>query len=150
VTTDDDLLDRLRHVLNTVDGPRARATEAAKAAIGWRDIDAEFAQLVFDSRIHAAQTDLVLRGETTETHQLTFSTDDITIDIEFGATGLVGQVIPASPATIELIQGDNPPRLTETDAFGAFSIEPVRTGPTTMVVRAADGAWSVRAAWTAS
>ena len=149
MTTDDELLEQLRDVLDAVDGPQARATEAAKAAIGWRDIDADLAQLVFDSRIDDTQGELVMRGDDGEIHQLTFSTDAVTIDIEIGGSSLVGQVIPAASASIELVQRDTEARTTETDEYGAFSIDQVRSGPATMVVRAADGTWSVRAAWTA-
>lgn len=150
MTTDDELLARLRHVLDAVDEPRMRSTDAAKAAIGWRDIDAELAQLVFDSRVDEADHDLVMRGDAAETRQLTFSTDDVTIDIELGNGGLVGQVIPVGSARVELVQRDAQPRVTETDEFGAFSIDEIQAGPTTIVVRATDGTWSVRAAWTAN
>ena len=90
-----------------------------------------------------------MRGDDGEIHQLTFSTDAVTIDIEIGGSSLVGQVIPAASASIELVQRDTEARTTETDEYGAFSIDQVRSGPATMVVRAADGTWSVRAAWTA-
>ena len=79
MTTDDELLEQLRDVLNAIDGPQARATEAAKAAIGWRDIDADLAQLVFDSRIDDTQGELVMRGDDGEIHQLTFSTDAVKV-----------------------------------------------------------------------
>ena len=150
MTTDDELLERLRHVLDAVDEPRTRATDAAKAAIGWRDIDAELAQLVFDSRVDDAEPELVMRGNPAETHQLTFSTDEITIDIALTNGGLVGQVIPIGSATVELVQRNAEPRLTHTDEFGAFSIDRIEAGPTTIVVRSTDGGWSVRAAWTAT
>ncbi len=150
MTDDDQLISDLRRVLDAVDGPRIADSAAAKAAFGWHDIDAELAQLVFDSEQHSSDTGVVVRGSEEASRQLTFSTEHVTIDIEIGEAGLMGQIVPAQPATVELHQPGRDVQRLDTDDFGVFAIASIEPGPTTVVARAADGSWSVRTAWTAT
>ena len=133
-----------------VDGSTTRGTEAAKAAFAWRAIDAELAELVFDSAVDALESDLVMRGGGIDMRQLTFSTDDVTIEIEIGPAGLMGQIIPAQPARVEVFQGAEEPIAVEADEFGVFQVAELRPGPTTLIARPLDDSWSVRTAWLAT
>ncbi len=149
--TDDDeqMMSDLLRVLDTVDATTLPDVSAAQAAFAWRDMDAELAQLVFDSE-HDVPADVVVRGEDEAARQLTFTTGDVTIDIEIGPDGLMGQIIPPHPASIELHQSGRESVHLETDRFGVFSVSTVAAGPTTIVARALDESWSIRTAWTAT
>ena len=150
MTDDDRVLDDLRRVLDAVDAPLVSDSEPAKAAFAWGGIDAELAQLVYDSFHDRPDDSTVLRGADDATRQLTFTTEHVTIDIEIGPAGLVGQIVPNQHASVELHQPGREALRLDTDEFGMFSLATIEPGPTTVVARAADGSWSVRTAWTAA
>ena len=150
MNTDEELMRDLARVLDAADSALMPGVEAAKAALAWRNLDAELAQLVFDSRAEALESDLVMRGHDPEAHQLTFSTGEVTIDIEIGTAGLIGQLVPPQPASIELHQSGRDTVTLEADQFGVFVIPNIEPGPTTVIARALDGSWSVRTAWLAT
>lgn len=146
---DEVLLHDLGRVLDAVDAHRIRSDEAAKAAFAWAHIDAELAEVVFDSAVD--QPELVLRSTGSDPRQLTFraTAADVTIEIEIGPTGLIGQIIPPQPANIHIDQADGEGIDLETDEMGVFQAVDLAHGQTTFVARAADDSWSVRCAWTA-
>ena len=105
---DDLLLDELRRVFAAVDPIPEAVQIAARAAIEWRTIDAELAELVADSTVDEPL--LAVRG-TAEPRMLTFEARDLTIELEAEAAGpdtirLVGQLVPPQPAEIAIRYGD--------------------------------------------
>lgn len=149
--SDDELLAELTRVLDMVDTARPSGIEEAKAALALSgDLDAELARLTFDSSIDQPGSALVLRSDDASTRQLTFTADELTIDIEIGPRGVMGQIIPPQPASIELVSTNGSRRTLEADKFGVFSTPDIEPGPITLVARAPDGSWSVRTAWTAT
>lgn len=143
---DDQLMYELRRVLDLADdGGQSR--ELAYAAIGWRDVDAELAELMFDSALDSAET--VLRSAEDSVRMLTFSTARVTIEVEESGGQVIGQVVPPGPTVVELVDPSGSVLVTtETDSLGVFTLDEVSPGPTALVCRAQDGAWSVRAVWT--
>lgn len=147
--TDDELLNDLQRVLNAMDAPSLPDPTAAKAALAWNSIDAELALLEFDSELNASDSGVLLRGAENLPRQLTFTTDDVTIEMEIGPSGLIGQILPPQAAAIELYSGnEQPSRMADADEFGVFQIQEFEPGPTAVVARALDGSWSIRTAWT--
>lgn len=145
---DDELLRELGRVLDAAEPVPAPSTVLAEAALGWRTLDAELAELVHDSAVE--QGELVLRGAGPAQRILTFATEAVQVDIEVAEGQLVGQVTPPTAATVELRRGDDQPAVvTATDEFGAFVVDRPGRGPATIVCRAADGSWAVRTSWTA-
>ena len=148
MTPDDTLLDDLRRVLDLVEGTPSTSTELAKAAITWRSLDAELAELIHDSAID--EHDLVLRGSHDDRRVMSFANAEIQIDVEFANGQLVGQIMPPVSAVIELYRDDSQPvATTAVDEFGAFVLTDVAPGLLALVCRADDGRWSVRTSWTA-
>lgn len=142
------LLDELRRVIDTVEGVPSDSTEVARAALGWRSLDAELAELIHDSAVDESQ--LLVRGDHDGLRVLSFANDEVRIDVEFSNGQLVGQVDPPEAAIIELYRGDSEPVASaSTDEFGAFTVSEVGSGPLAIVCRAADGRWSVQTSWTA-
>ncbi len=147
--TDEELMDDLRRVIQAMDNPSLPDPAAAKSALAWNHIDAELALLEYDSELAEADSGVLLRGAETMPRQLTFTTGDVTIEIEIGPSGLIGQILPPQAATIELHSGnDEPRRVADADEFGVFQIQEFKPGPTAVVARAVDGSWSIRTAWT--
>lgn len=148
MTPEDTLLNDLRRVLDLVEGVPPNSTELARAALGWRSLDSELAELIHDSAIDS--NELVVRGSDDERRFMSFANDQVRIDIEFSGGQLVGQVVPPMPAVIELYRDESQPvATTAADEFGAFVLTEVASGPLALVCRAADGRWSVRTSWTA-
>lgn len=109
MTQHDDEHDRLaadlRDLFSRHDPVPPLVTQAAKAVLGWRRLDAELAELVADSALDAESLALVRGGQAT-LRSMSFSTGRVTIDIEIHGQGAdrmaLGQLSPAGRARIEL------------------------------------------------
>jgi hypothetical protein len=136
----DDRLARLVHdALGALDAPPADLVAAAKDSFTWRTIDAELAELTFDS-----STDDALAGVrgTATARSLSFEVRDVVIDIEVTEAGdrrdLLGQVSPEGTRSLLLDRGGQQQPI-ELDALGRFRVEAANTGPVRFVVQRADG-----------
>lgn len=134
---DDQLQRILTEVLAEADPLPAWLMQAAKEAYVWRTIDAELAELVFDS-----QKDMLVgvRGEEAA-RQITFRSPGVEIEVMLLAEGerrLVGQLIPPQVATVELRHGDTV-REGATDHLGRFSFSDVPVGPIQLAIATPDG-----------
>ena len=117
----DELLEELRSVLRRTDPVPAEVTDFAKAALGWRRLDAELAELLEDSAL-ASESAALARGAAT-VRSLTFRSDELTIDVEVQPGRLLGQLAPAAAATIELqVENGGVAATTESDALGRFRL----------------------------
>jgi hypothetical protein len=122
--SDDDLLAELRSVIGRIDPVPPEVTEFAQAALGWRRLDADLAELLADS---ALETNAALaRGG--EGRWLTFRADDLTIDVEIQTAGkartLLGQLAPPPAAATIEVQSTDGTVLTSTagDTLGRFRL----------------------------
>jgi len=124
VTSDsgDGLLEELRSVLRRTDPVPAEVTDFAQAALGWRRLDAELAELLEDSAL-ASESAALARGG--GPRSLTFRSDDLTIDVELGPGALLGQLSPPpAGATVELQDEEGAAvATTESDTLGRFRLE---------------------------
>lgn len=142
--SDDRLLAELRTSLDLTDPPPERLATVAKGALAWRSIDAELAELAFDS-----SRDLAGVRDQAVHRQLTFETVDLEIEVMMSDPQnrrLVGQLVPAAETTVVLISGDvEQQRFTTTaDHLGRFAFDDVPIGPIGFAVLDADGHPSVR------
>jgi hypothetical protein len=112
--------------MDKVDPIPQEVTDFARAALGWRRLDADLAELAEDSAIG---TDLRagVRGESER--RLTFHGGELTIDLEIharqGSIRLLGQIAPPSTAaTVEVQTSDGTfVASTNTDTLGRFKVE---------------------------
>jgi hypothetical protein len=123
----DELLSELRLLVDQVDPVPAEVTSFAKAALGWRRIDAELAELLSDSALEPAAAALTRSG-VARARSVTFQASDLEIDlaIQDGDPGLVllGQLAPPARASIEVQLDDSSIAATaEADELGRFRIE---------------------------
>lgn len=107
-----------------------RVVAAARASFAWRTVDDELAALVYDSADEAVALVGVRGGSA---RQLTFSSTDVTIELEVGAgsKGVVGQLMPAQAAALELRHQDGSVFLLA-DELGRFDIDRVPDGPVSL------------------
>src|SRR6266496_2920401 len=102
--SDDDELEReLRRAERLLDPVPPHLLRGAVDMFEWRTIDAELAELVFDSV--AAREAMLVRGAD-QPRLLTFQAGDLSIELEVTGTGaargIAGRLIPAQPADSEI------------------------------------------------
>jgi hypothetical protein len=134
--SDDDmvLLTRVKEVYAEIDPVPPYVLDAAKAAIGWRLIDSELAELVEDTEL----TPITGLRAGTAPRLVTFEADALTVEVEVATTGdrrrLMGQLVPPSAGEIE-IRNAVRTQVVEADDLGRFSASDVPAGPTSLVCR---------------
>ena len=135
--TDDELLDALRRAITARDAVPADFVAAAKDAFAWHNIDAELAQLTFDSR--NADLALATRTESASIRALTFTSGRLTIELEVAQNSLVGQVVPGQPAEITVQPRTGDEIVITADEIGCFSVEPIPAGQFRLRCRTSSG-----------
>ncbi|WP_247197579.1 hypothetical protein [Streptomyces sp. GESEQ-35] len=129
----DGLLDELRQAAAILDPVPAELRRVAVEAYALRDLDARLAELTFDSLVDA----IPVRGVTDAPRMLTFRSGDVTVDVEVSGHGLLGQVLPPQPASIEVLGGPQlASRTTLTaDDMGRFTSDAPPAGPFALRLR---------------
>jgi hypothetical protein len=138
---DDELEAELRRLAADREPVPAELLQAAVAAFSWRDIDAELAELVYDSLLDTDEASLV-RGSAAE-RLVSFAAGGLTIDVEVTSSGrgrtVLGQIAPPQRATVDIRH----PRDTvtvEADELGRFRSGPLPPGPASLRLRPPPGA----------
>jgi hypothetical protein len=138
---DEELLTALREAMRAREAVPAEFIEMGRNAYAWHNIDAELAQLTYDSDRDA---DLMasLRSETASIRALTFTSAHLSIEVEVTDDSLVGQVVPIVPereGTIEVQAKAGATTTTSVDEIGCFAVSPKPASPFRLRYRAADG-----------
>jgi len=124
---DEEVLAALRQALRAERAVPPEFIEAGKNAFAWHNIDAELAQLTYDSTLDPAPQ-LSLRAEAASIRALTFTSAHLTIELEVAQDSLLGQIIPAQPATIKIQPRGEAETAIATDEIGCFSVQPIPPG----------------------
>jgi hypothetical protein len=132
--TDDELLAALRDALVPDDVPQA-FVEAGKAAFSWRTIDAELAELTFDSALEP----LAIRSESAVLRSLTFASDGWTIELELTPDAVLGQLDPPEPGTVSARDDAGKLVSSDIDELGFFALRPPPDTPYRLVCSTASG-----------
>jgi hypothetical protein len=150
---DEPLIAELRALVAEADPVPAVVSAAAKAALGWRRLDADLAELLSDSTLDAEQLALT-RGAGAPVRSVSFSSGQLMIDIEVHVDGerrtLLGQLSPPSVATIEVQRADEDTTTTAaSDSLGRFRAEVAAGQPIRLRVLnvAAGPAAAVETSW---
>ena len=98
---DEELMAALKEALASYQSVPPEFIEAGRNAFAWHNIDAELAQLTYDSAGHR-ETASSVRSEMASIRALTFTSAHLTIELEVSEDSLLGQVIPARQGTIEV------------------------------------------------
>jgi len=150
---DENLLAELRTLFERVDPVPPLVVEAAQAALAWRRIDAELAELLSDS-VDEAESLAVARGPGALVRAVTFSTGELAIDLEVQEDGpgrtLRGQLSPPVAAIVEVQTADHGTAgIIEPDSLGRFTAHLPEAKPIRLRVRTGDGAGAhwVQTSW---
>jgi hypothetical protein len=149
---DDTLLAELRRVVAVIDPIPEAVQIAARAALDWRTLDAEFATLVHDSLVD--EPALAVRGGAAGPRTLTFEAGDVEIEIEAEPQGegrmrITGQIVPAQTAQIGISAGGAlvVTRADRRGRFAALGVVPGRLRLRCWLDGAPDGGRLVETAW---
>jgi hypothetical protein len=137
---DDELLGALGEALRARQAVPEWFVETGKNAYAWHNIDAELAQLTYDSegdfsRGHVA----AMRSEAASIRALTFTSTRLSIELEVTDTSLVGQIIPPRAGTLE-VHTTTGVTSSPVDEIGCFAVTPIPASPFRLRCRTEDGA----------
>jgi hypothetical protein len=148
---DEGLLAALREMLGWHESPPRWSVDLAKGSYDLRAVDAELAVLTSDSGLATAQT--VTRSGTAP-RLAVFDAPDLSVEIEIepgvraGRWQLIGQLIPATPARVQIRQHGAEPVWIDADDLGRFTVEHLPGGPLSLLcIR--DGARAAVTEWIA-
>lgn len=125
---DEELLAALRQALLARQAVPPAFVEAAQNAFAWRNIDAELAQLTYDSMRDYDAT-VGVRAEAASIRSLTFTSAHLTIELEVAQESLLGQIVPTQTATVTVQPRAGSETGVQTDEIGCFSIRPIPSSP---------------------
>src|SRR5262249_16952142 len=83
--------------------------------------------------------ELSVRAEAASIRALTFTSAHLTIELEVAQDSLLGQVIPAQPATIKIQPREDAETALTTDEMARSSIQPIPAGQFRLHCRTAAG-----------
>jgi hypothetical protein len=144
------LIEQLRTAFGAQAAP-ASVTEAAKAALTWRRIDAELAELLSDSALDAEPALALARGDAV-VRSVSFSAGQTIVELEVHPEGerrtLLGQLSPAAQRAIVIQRADGSESASAiSDELGRFRIT-LEGGGTVRLRIADDGAdTAIETAW---
>ena len=134
---DDTLMDALREALRAREAVPTWFVETGKSAYAWHNIDAELAQLTYDSERDQRMV-TTTRSETASIRALTFTSARLSIELEVSEDSLLGQILPPQAGTLEIHTTtgiDN----TTVDEIGIFAVEPIPNGSFRLRYRTPNG-----------
>ena len=138
--SDDELEAELRRLAANEEPVPAELIQAALDAFDWRDIDAELAELVYDSLVDADEASLV-RGSPGQ-RLVSFAVGGMTIDVEVTSAGpgraVMGQIAPPQRAVVD-IRGRRETVTVEADELGRFQSGSIPPGPASLRLRPPPG-----------
>ena len=135
---DEQLLGALREAMRAREAVPSWFVEMGKNAYAWHNIDAELAQLTYDSQADTEQLAFV-RSETASIRSLTFTSAHLSLELEVGKDSLLGQVIPPQAGTLETYTRTGLATLP-VDESGYFAVEPIPASPFRLRFRTGGGA----------
>ena len=134
---DEELLAALGEAIRAREAVPEWFVETGKNAYAWHNIDAELAQLTYDSHTDRERA-AVVRSETASIRALTFTSERLSIELEVSESTLVGQVIPPQAGTLE-VHTTVGVTTSPVDEIGGFVVEPKPASPFRLRFRASDG-----------
>jgi hypothetical protein len=135
---DDRLLGALSQALKARRAVPSWFIETGKNAYAWHNIDAELAQLTYDSNEDRLQA-TVMRSETASIRALTFTSAHLSLELEVTGNSLLGQLLPPRAGELEIHTRAGGISTAEVDEIGCFSVDPIPDSPFRLRCRTPDG-----------
>ena len=148
-TNHDPLLAELRRLAQEIDAVPDDVTAYAKAALGWRRVDAELAELLSDSRLETAA--LVRSGEA-RIRSVTFRGEEVEIAVEIhdrdAGIRIMGQLAPPLIAAVDVQFDDGTIAATvDSDELGRFRFDLDHGGRLRLLIRRVPPAQPIETSW---
>lgn len=140
---DERLLEALRESVRARLAVPPWFTQTARNAYAWFDIDAQLAQLTYDSS-HDRELETTLRSVSTRSEPasiraLTFTSARLAIELEVTADSLIGQIVPPRQGSLEHETRSGETATVSIDEIGCFCIQPVPDGAFRLRCQTEDG-----------
>ena len=135
---DERLLSALSEAMKASQAVPSWFIETGKSAFAWHNIDAELAQLTYDSSVDQREA-AVMRSETASIRALTFTSPHVSLELEVTENSLLGQVIPPRAGALEIHTRTGEISTTEVDEIGCFAVDPIPDNPFRLRCSTADG-----------
>jgi len=134
---DDELLGALSEALRARQAVPEWFVETGKNAFAWHNIDAELAQLTYDSSLDQ-DTVAAVRSEAASIRALTFTSPRLSLELEVASNSLLGQIIPPRTGMLE-VHTTAGVSSSPVDEIGCFSVDPIPSSPFRLRCRMEDG-----------
>ena len=134
---DEELLAALGESLRARQAVPSWFIETGKNAYAWHNIDAELAQLTYDSEGDRDRAAMV-RSENASIRALTFTSARLSLELEVTESSLLGQIIPPRAGTLETHTKAGVIS-SPVDEIGCFVVEPIPASPFRLRCRTTDG-----------
>jgi hypothetical protein len=138
VHDDEELLAALGEAIRAREQVPEWFIETGKNAYAWHNIDAELAQLTYDSS-RDRDVAAAVRSEAASIRALTFTSGRLSIELEVGESTLLGQIVPPRAGTLEVHTAAGVAS-SPVDEIGCFSVTPIPASPFRIRCRTEDGA----------
>jgi len=135
---DERLLAALGEAIRASEAVPSWFVETGKNAFAWHNIDAELAQLTYDSNEDKREA-AVMRSERASIRALTFTSAHLSLELEVTENSLLGQIIPPRPGALEIHTRAGEISTTEVDEIGCFAVDPIPDRPFRLRCRTVDG-----------
>jgi hypothetical protein len=146
---DEELLAALRQAFAARRAVPPEFVQAGKNAFAWHDIDAELAQLTYDSTRLTEEAVATRAQEEAAIRVLTFTSAQagLQIELEVQEDALAGQILPMQAAAIEIQTRTGTQQPISADEVGCFWISPIPSGDFRLRCRPVTGNAEVVTAW---
>jgi hypothetical protein len=122
---DDHLFAALTRALKQAEAVPPRFVETGKAVFAWHAIDAELAELTYDSSLSRPEPVNAMRAQDASLRALTFATTELTIEVEITPDAVLGQILPPQSGTVTIYLATGPDSEALVDEMGFFAIRPI-------------------------
>jgi hypothetical protein len=145
---EEELLSELRALAQAADPVPSEVSFAAKGSLAWRRIDADLAELTFDSLLEDAALAGIRGGDTVRL--VTFDAGDVSVEVEVTEAGdrrrVIGQLVPPQIARVE-IRTSADHHEVDADELGRFAIDQLPPGPASLRCRLTNSGRVVETGW---
>jgi hypothetical protein len=124
--SEDEVFAELKRVIGDSDPVPPEVVAAAIASRTWRRVDAELAELVYDSLVDAE----LVRGSRAG-RRITFEGPELTVELEVGPVSIDGQLVPPQPGRVEVRHPDGTLTVAADD-LGHFRVDEMLHGPVSL------------------
>jgi hypothetical protein len=126
--SDDALLSELGAAMKSAASVPQSMVDGARAAYGWRDVDAELELLVLAFDSLREEGELVRNTGDLAARTLVFDGDGLSVEVELGDE-IEGQLMPPQPGQVELIDPRGTVAQARADRMGCFRLPRPERGP---------------------